>query len=215
MLQCWQTKRTFVIKTLSFFPTKALNFFEKKTLLLESKTFVSKTNFLAKRMLIWQPFQKRVTKNPRKKRCTAKKMNVYQFFCRNNFPWKAFLDTPIAFSTSPIEKTRFEFRREKLWIRNEKKSTTLIFSTRVFFIKTFLWTVERQCEKLRPNFSTKFLKEFTQCPKYSRNRKIFPTEGFLQKVFWRWKMQLPQICKKNWPKVQKIYHWKPEMNWKL
>ena len=41
MLQCWQTNRTFVIKTLNFFPTKAVDFCEK-ILLLNQKVFSQK-----------------------------------------------------------------------------------------------------------------------------------------------------------------------------
>ena len=60
-------------------------------------------------------------------------MNVYRIFCRNNFPWKDFLDTPNAFSTSPIEKIRCNFRGEKLWMRNEKKINNINFLTKSVF----------------------------------------------------------------------------------
>ena len=62
-----------------------------------------------------------------------KTMNVYKIFCRNNFPWKDFIDTTNAFSTSPIEKIRCDFRGENYGSETKKKINNINFLDKSFF----------------------------------------------------------------------------------
>ena len=126
-----------------------------------------------------------------------------EFFVETTFLEKIFLTRRMHSQHAQLKKFVVTFVVKIYGSETKKKSTTLNFSLRVFLLKIFLWTVERQCEKLWPNFSTKFLKEFTQCPKTFEKSEISSHRRFSPKTLLGWKMQLPQICKKNWPKFKK------------
>ena len=131
-------------------------------------------------------------------------MKVYQIFCRNNFPLEDFLDTLIAFSSRPIEKICLDFRREKLWIRNEKKINIINFLDKSIFHQNIPLDSWKAVRKTSTKFFHQVSKRCHPMPhKNSRSKKNFSIECFLQKLFWRWKMQFPQICKKIGQKFKK------------
>ena len=91
-------------------------------------------------------------------------MNVYRIFCRNNFPWKVFLDTPNAFSTRPIEKIRCDFRGENLWIRNEKKINNIKFLAKSFFHQNIPLDSWKAVRKTSPKFFQQVSKRIHPMP---------------------------------------------------
>ena len=136
-------------------------------------------------MLIWQTCQKRVTKNPRKC-CTTKKLDVWQTFCLNNFPWKDFLDTPNAFSTSPIEKICLDFRREKLSIRNEKKIKKINFLDKSFVHQNIPLDSWKAVRKISTKFFHQVSKRIHPMPKqFSHN---------VRENFKRWEIFCEKSC---------------------
>ena len=155
MLQCWQTNRTFVIKTLNFFPTKAVDFFWKNTT-SESKTFLSKTIFLANRKLIWQPCQKWVTKKPRRNWCRTKQWTLINFFVETTFLEKIFLTRRMHSQQAQLKKFVVTFVVKSYGSETKKNQQNQFSRQEFFYSRHSSGQLRGSAKNVDPNFPPSF-----------------------------------------------------------
>ena len=151
MLQCWQTKRTFVIKTLNFFPTKALDFFEKKHYFWNHKLLSQKPSSWQKECWFDSHFKNKSPKNQGEIDAEQKKWLFIKFFVETTFLEKIFLTRQLHSQQAQLKKLVLTFV-VKNYGSETKKINNINFLDKSFFHQNIPLESWKAVRKTSPNF---------------------------------------------------------------